>query len=67
MNLDRSELIACGRESLLTKLTWPPTGMRTSVGVTPVAEIVMVASAVDGDEELLPHADRPTRRSTRTP
>src|SRR4051812_42926116 len=53
-----SELIACGRESVLKKLTCPPRPTCTSVGVTPDALIVMVTSSEVGEDGLLlPHAD----------
>ena len=42
------ELTLCDLVSLLTKVTLLPAGMRTSVGVTPVAENVIVAEPVDG-------------------
>ena len=49
-----SELIACGRMSLLRKFTRPPTGMCTCVGLTPLALIVTVGSFSEGVEGLPP-------------
>jgi len=51
-----SELIAWGRESLLTNVTRPPAGTRTSVGDTP-EDVIVIVVPVDGDDGVdPPHA-----------